>query len=344
MNMRVAMYYNNHDIRVEEMPVPEIGPDELLMRTEASGICGSDVLEWYRLKKAPLVLGHEVAGQVVKIGDKVTRFKVGDRIVANHHVPCNTCSFCLTGHHTACNTLRTTNFEPGGFSEYIRIPAINVDRGTFLIPNELTYEEATFHEPLGCVIRAKRMAALKPGQSILVLGSGIAGILILHYARQAGAGLILAVEPVASRRKAALKFGANEAISPLEDIPAFLRKINRGRLADMVFISTGAEEPQSQALKCVERGGTVVYFAPTASDVKVPVSVNDLFFRNDITLTTSYGCAPYDSFLALELMRWSELKIKEMITHRLPLAETSKGFQMVAAAGDSLKVIIEPQK
>jgi len=116
MNMRVAMYYNNHDIRVEEMPVPEIGPDELLMRTEASGICGlmrteasgicgSDVLEWYRLKKAPLVLGHEVAGQVVKIGEKVTRFKVGDRIVASHHVPCNTCSFCLTGHHTACNTL-----------------------------------------------------------------------------------------------------------------------------------------------------------------------------------------------------------------------------------------------
>ncbi|MBW1849090.1 MAG: alcohol dehydrogenase catalytic domain-containing protein, partial [Deltaproteobacteria bacterium] len=180
------------------------------MRTEASGICGSDVLEWYRLKKAPLVLGHEVAGQVVKIGKKVARFKVGDRIVANHHVPCNTCSFCLTGHHTACNTLRSTNFEPGGFSEYIRIPAINVDRGT--------------------VIRAKRMAGLKPGQSVLVLGSGIAGILILHYARQAGAGLILAVEPIAYRRKAALKFGANEAISPLEDIPAFLRKINRGRL------------------------------------------------------------------------------------------------------------------
>lgn len=132
--MRVAMYYNNKDIRIEEIPVPSIGPGELLMRVEASGICGSDVLEWYRIKKTPLVLGHEVAGRAVQIGEGVLDFKVDDRIVAAPHVPCNTCYYCLSGHHTACDTIRRTNFDPGGFSEYIRLPSINVDRGVFTYP------------------------------------------------------------------------------------------------------------------------------------------------------------------------------------------------------------------
>lgn len=342
--MRVAMYYNNRDIRIEDMPVPDIGPEEVLFRIEASGLCGSDVLEWYRIKKAPLVLGHEVAGQIVKTGAAVNKFKTGDRIVSSHHVPCNTCYYCLTGHHTACNTLRSTNFDPGGFAEFVRLPAINVDRGTFKIPENMSYEEATFHEPLGCVIRANRVARLSAGQSILVFGIGIAGLLNLHFARYAGAGLIIAVDPIRSRRNAALHFGANAVFSPEEDIPAAVRKLNHGRLADLVFVSTGAEDPQEQALSCVERGGTVLYFAPTAGDVTVPVSINDLFFRNDITLTTSYGCAPLDSMLALEFMHRSGLRVTEMISHRLPLQETGRGFQLVAAAGDSLKVIIEPQK
>lgn len=342
--MRVAMYYSNRDIRIEDMPVPEIGPEEILFRIEASGLCGSDVLEWYRIKKAPLVLGHEVAGQIVETGTAVSGFKTGDRIVASHHVPCNTCFYCMTGHQTACDTLRSTNFDPGGFAEYVRLPAINVTTGTFKIPENLSYEEATFHEPLGCVIRANRVAGLTAGQSVLVYGSGIAGLLNLHFARYSGAGLIAAVDPIRSRREAALKFGANAAFSPEEDIPDAFRKLNNGRLADLVFVSTGAEAPQQQALSCVERGGKVLYFAPTAGDVRVSVSINELFFRNDITLTTSYGCAPLDSLLALELMSSSGMRVKEMISHRLPLQETAQGFQLVESAGDSLKVIIEPQK
>ena len=137
--MRVAMYYNNNDIKIEEKPTPKIGRGELLMRVEASGICGSDVMEWYRIKKAPLVLGHEVAGPIEEAGEGVEKFKVGDRIVASHHVPCNTCYYCLTGHHTACDTLRKTNFDPGGFAEYIRLPSINVDRGVFHIPDSVSY-------------------------------------------------------------------------------------------------------------------------------------------------------------------------------------------------------------
>lgn len=342
--MRVAMYYNNEDIRIEEMPIPKIGPGELLMKVEASGICGSDVLEWYRLKKAPLVLGHEIAGQVVEVGKGVLKYKAGDRIAASHHVPCNTCYYCLTGHHTACDTLRATNFDPGGFAEYIRLPAINVDRGVYLLPDEISYEEATFHEPLGCVIRAQRIARLKPGQSVLVFGSGIAGLLNVHLAHASEAGRILAVDPVPYRLEAAKKFGADEAIMPSEDVGNCLRQMNDGRLADIVIVCTGVKEANCQALELVERGGTIVFFAPTDQGVAIPLSINDIFFRNDITLTTSYGASPYDSWLALQLIRTPNIKVKDMISHCLSLEETGLGFQVVAKAQDSLKVIIEPQR
>lgn len=342
--MRVAMYYNNNDVRLEEIPTPKIGPGELLMRVEASGICGSDVMEWYRIKKAPLVLGHEVAGQIVKVGEGVEKFKSGDRIVVDHHVPCNTCHYCLAGHHTACDTLRRTNFDPGGFAEYIRLPSINVDRGVFHIPDNMSYEEATFHEPLGCTIRAQRIVGLSAGQSVLVIGSGIAGLLQIHLARISGAGKILAVDPVPYRLEAAKKFGADEAVAPSEDIIKYLRQMTGGRLADLVLVCTGAMEGNLLALESVERGGTVLFFAPTGPEENLPVSINDLFFRNDITLTTSYGSSPLDSWLALELIQSPFVKVKEMITHRLPLEETVRGFQIVARAQDSIKVIIEPQK
>ncbi len=340
--MRVAMYYNNKDIRIEEMPRPDCGPGELIMQVEASGICGSDVMEWYRVKKAPLVLGHEVAGKVVETGAGIENFEVGDRIVAAHHVPCNTCPYCLTGHHTACDTLRRTNFDPGGFAEFVRLPAINVDRGVFMIPEDLTYEQATFHEPLGCVLRALRIVELKPGQNVLVIGSGIAGLLMIHVSRELGAGRILAVDPVPFRMEMAKKFGADEAISPEIDQKDVLRTLTGGRLADLVFVCTGAPSANNQALESAERGGRIVFFALPDPAVKISFSVTEVFGRNDRTLTTSYGASPYDSWVALELMRSPNIRVKDMITHRLPLSETAAGFRLVERAQDSMKVIIEP--
>jgi L-iditol 2-dehydrogenase len=342
--MRVAMYYSNNDIRIEEIPLPNIGAGELLMRVEASGICGSDVLEWYRLNKAPLVLGHEVAGEVVKAGAGVSRYKAGDRIAAAHHVPCNTCYYCLTGHHTACDTLRQTNFDPGGFAEYIRLPAINVDRGVFLIPRELSYEEATFHEPLGCVVRGLRTARLRPGQSVLVFGCGIAGLLNISLARASGAAQIMAVDPVPFRLHAGQRFGATRSLKPTVNIQENFRQMNSGRLADLVLVCTSARKAFLQALRSVERGGMVLFFAPSDPGEKIPLPINEFFFRNDITLTTTYGASPYDSEIALELIRSSRVKVKDMISHRLPLGETQKGFGIVDEAKDSLKVMIEPQK
>jgi L-iditol 2-dehydrogenase len=314
------------------------------MRVKASGICGSDVMEWYRIKKAPLVLGHEVAGEVVEIDKGVKNFKVGDRIVAAHHVPCNTCSYCLTGHHTACETLRRTNFDPGGFAEYIRLPAINVDRGVFKIPDDISYEQATFHEPLGCVLRALRAARLQPGQNVLVIGSGIAGLLMIHAARELGAGRILAVDPVPFRLDMAKQFGADEAMPPEEEPNDVLHKMTGGRLADLVVICTGAEKAQNRALESAERGGVILFFAFPDPEVRVSFAVMDVFGRNDRTLITSYGASPYDSWSALELMQSPSIRVKDMITHRLPLSETGIGFRLVEQAQDSMKVIIDPQR
>ena len=210
--MRVARYYNNKDIRIEEMPMPAVGPDEVLIRIEASGICGSDVMEWYRIHKAPLVLGHEIAGQIVDVGERVKKYQVGDRVSASHHVPCNTCHYCLSGHHTVCDTLRATNFYPGGFSEFVLLPSINVDRGIYLLPDGMSYEAATFIEPLACVLRAQRIAGISPGQTVLVLGSGIAGLLHIELARSLGAGKIIATDVSDYRIKAAKDLGANEAV------------------------------------------------------------------------------------------------------------------------------------
>jgi L-iditol 2-dehydrogenase len=337
------MYYNNRDVRLEEMPKPKIGTGEILVKAVASGVCGSDVMEWYRIQKAPRVLGHEMTGEIVEAGEGVKRFQVGDRVFVTHHVPCNTCRYCLAGYHTVCETLHTTNFDPGGFAEFIRVPALNVDRGTYCLPDEMTHEEGTFIEPLACVVRAHRLARLQPGQTVLVLGSGIAGLLHIALARALGAGRIIATDISEYRLNAAKRFGAEIVIHAKDDVPAKVRQANDNRLADQVMICTGAMSAMNQALQSVDRGGTVMFFAPTEPGVMLPVPVND-FWRNGITLLPSYGGAPLDLVQAIELIRAKRVPVAEMITHRLGLAETGVGFQLVAGAGESIKVIIEPQR
>jgi L-iditol 2-dehydrogenase len=342
--MRVAVYYNNNDVRLEERSVPSIGPGEALVRIHASGICGSDVMEWYRIKKAPLVLGHEIAGEIVELGPGVNRYKKGDRVSASHHVPCNTCIYCLTGRHTVCDTIRSTNFDPGGFAEFVRLPAINVDRGVYPLPDELTYEEATFVEPVACILRAQHIARLQPSQSVLVIGSGMTGLLHINLARSSGAGRIIATDVQAFRLDAACRFGADVAIDARADVPAAVREHMGGRGADVVFVCTGAPAAIEQALDSVDRGGTVLFFAPMDPGVKIPIDVTELFFRNGVTLTSSYAGSPADHMAAVELLRAGAVQANDMITHRFGLAETGVGFKLVAEAKDSIKVVIEPQR
>ncbi len=342
--MRVAMWYNNKDVRIEERPVPEIGPEELLVRIEASGLCGSDGMEWYRIHKAPLVLGHEIAGQVVEAGKNVSRYRAGDRVSVAHHIPCNTCHYCLSGHHSACKTLQTTNFDPGGFCEYVRVPALNVDRGVFTLPEHVSYEDATFVEPLACVVRGQRMARLRPGSTVFVVGCGISGQLHIQTARTMGAGRIIALDTIPYRLALARRFGADDTISSDRDVPEKVRSLNEGRLADFVVICRGKWVPQ--ALSSVERGGTVLFFAGAREEDKIPLTVNELFWRTESTLMSSYAGPPADSVAALNLIGSKRVPVNDMITHRLPLAETVRGFQLLThpTEHDSMKVIILPQQ
>lgn len=337
------MYYNNRDVRLEEMPTPKIGPGEILVKVIASGICGSDVMEWYRIRKAPLVLGHEITGEIVETGEGVGRYKIGDRVFVSHHIPCNTCHYCLMGYHTACETLHTTNYDPGGFAEYIRVPRLNVDRGVFLLPDEISFEEGVFIEPLACVIRGQRVANLQPGQSVLILGSGISGILHLLLARTLGAGRIIATDISECRLSSAKEFGADAVIHAKEDIPARVSEINKGRLVDLVIVCAGAPSAFAQALRCVDRGGAVLCFATTEPGIDLAVPINE-FWRNEIKLMPSYGNSPLDATVAIELIRSGRVPVGKMITHRLPLEKTGMGFQLVADGQESLKVIIEPHR
>ena len=341
--MQVAMYYNNNDVRLEEMPKPAIGPGELLVKVEACGICGSDVMEWYRSKKAPLVLGHEASGEIVEVGEGVERFKTGDRVFVSHHVPCNKCHYCLNDNHTACQMLHTTNFYPGGFAQYIRVPSPNVDQGTFLLPSEVSFDEATFIEPLACVVRAQRMVQFKAGQSLLVLGAGISGLLHILLAKATGAGPIIATDVNKYRLKAAKEFGADVVLEAQEDVLSGVRKVCEDRGADLVIVCTQALPAFKQALKSVDRAGTILFFAPTEPGVTIDVPVND-FWRNNIKIMHSYGNSPRDANIAIELIRSGKVPVAKMITHRLSLKQAGLGFSLVVEGKDSVKVIIQPHR
>lgn len=340
--MKVAMYYGAGDIRIEEMPVPEIAQGEILLRIKASGICGSDVMHWYRTGRGPVVLGHEIGGEIIAVGEQVSGYKAGDRIAVSHHVPCNTCNYCLNGHHTVCEMLRTTNYYPGGFAEYVKLPAVNVDRGVYLLPEKMSFEEATFIEPLACVYRGQRIAKTGIGKSVLVLGSGISGLLHIQLARALGASLVVATDINQFRLNAAKRFGADAAIDAREDVPGLFRKINSDRPADVVILTTGAEKAISQACSAVDRGGTVLFFAPSDNNSEIAMPLNRLFWRNEITLTSSYAADYREHTIAMELIRQRKVNVLDMITHRLPLSEISKGFRLVESAQESIKVIIEP--
>ena len=342
--MRVALYYNNNDIRIEGRPVPKIGRGELLIRVEASGICGTDVIQWYRRGRTPLVLGHEIAGRISEVGEGLKQYKRGQRVSASHHLPCGECDYCLRGHETVCDTLRRTHFDPGGFCEFLRIPSINVELGgVYPLPDNLSYEEATFIEPLACVLRGQRLARMSKDKSVLVIGCGVAGLLHIALARASGASYIVACDIIDYRLQFAKRLGANKVINAQnEDVSKYFRLLNQGRGADLVILATGAKNASIAALKAVERGGVILFFAATDEGVAIALSVNDVFWRKETTLISSYAATPHEHLQALELIRTGKVAVKELISHRFGLDRIQEGFRLVSEAGKSLKVIIEP--
>ncbi len=323
--MKVAVYYRNSDVRIEERPKPAINDGEILVKMKASGICGTDLMEWYRIKKAPRVLGHEMVGDIVE--SRTNRFSVGQRVFVSHHVPCNECKYCREGNHTACETLHKGNYDPGGFSEYVRIPRINVENGTYLLPDSVSYEEGVMIEPLACAVRAQRVIGVKEGQTVLVLGSGVSGLLNIAIAKLRGARVI-ATDINEYRLSKAREFGADEALDA--------RKLPDMK-ADRVLVCTGAMQAFEQAFKSIDRKGTIMFFAIPDRDITMPTTD---FWRNEISYVSSYGAAPEDLEESLELISKGKVNVRGMVTDRFPLSQIQKGFDVAGKAQESLKVVI----
>jgi L-iditol 2-dehydrogenase len=333
------MWYNNRDIRVEEVPTPTPGPKEMLARVMSCGICGSDIVEWYRLPRAPLVQGHELGAEIAEVGDSLTKYKPGDRVFIAPKVPCLKCHYCREGHYPQCSAVKER--LPGAFAEFVLAPEILVENGSLLLPDNVTYDQSTFIEPLACAVRAQRLANLKEGQHVLVLGCGMSGLLHVKLARMQNARIIASdIEP--NRLAFARRFGAEPTLNAAENVAERL-VAETGKLADVVILCTSAVSALEDAWKCVDQGGKVVVFAVPGPEKTVTVPLND-FWRKEITILTSYYCGPPDWEESLELIASGKVVVDDMITHTLPLSETEKGFRFVLEGKESLKVIIRPNE
>lgn len=335
--MKVANWYNNRDIRIEEVPTPRPGPGELLVKVISCGICGSDIVEWYRLPRAPLVQGHEIGAQVVAAGDSVTKFKPGDRIFVAPKVPCMECSYCKDGHYPQCSEVKVR--LPGGFAEYILVPETLVEKGAYLLPEALTYDQSTFIEPLACVVRAQRLAGVREDRTVFVAGCGMSGLLHVKLAKSRKCRAI-ATDINRNRLAFAERVGADITIDAAKDVPRRLADENIGKPA-VVILCTSALSAVQQAWKCVDKGGAVVFFAVPGPDKDVTVPIND-FWTKEIRILTSYYCGPPDIEEAIKLIESGEIEVEDMITHRFGLEYTAKGFELVLDGTKSIKVIIRP--
>ena len=323
--MKTAVYYNNRDIRLENRQKPEIKDGEILVKVKASGICGTDLMEWYRIKKAPRVLGHEMTGEIIE--SRSDKFNNGQRVFVSHHVPCNECKYCLAGNQTACETLHKGNYDPGGFSEFVRVPEINVENGTYILPDNVSYEEGTMIEPLACVVRAQRIIDVKEGQTVLVMGSGVSGLLNIQMAKLKKAKVI-ATDIDEYRLKKAEGSGADDVYNANEE---------RNIKADRIIMCTGAMSAFEAAFRYIDRKGIIMLFAIPNKNISIPV---EDFWRNELSIVSSYGAAPVDLEEALGLIRDRLINVMDMITHRVRLEDIQKGFKIAGEAKDSLKVIV----
>ncbi len=286
--MRAAVLYDVDDIRIEERAIPEIGSGELLVRTGASGICTGDIMAWYVRRKAPLVLGHEPAGTVEEVGSGVTDFEPGDRVFAHHHAPCFECAACERGDYVQCPAWRTSAIHPGGLSQYFRVPAGNT-ADTLKLPASVSLADGSLVEPLACVVKSLRRSGVGAGDSLLVIGLGVMGL--MHALAAADLGVrVIGTDLLEPRRANASRLGIDVRVPD-----------QVAGEASVVVCGPGTSDALRSAVEAVQPGGTVVMFTPLGPDNGFTFHPDDLYFR-DVRLIPSYSCGPPETRAALELI------------------------------------------
>jgi L-iditol 2-dehydrogenase len=323
---------------VEEWPRPELGPSDLLVRLRGCGLCGSDLVKILAADPTvPAVLGHELVGDVVDAGPRVSAFAVGDRVVAAHHVPCGACHYCRRGSASMCRAFKRSNLDPGGFAEYVRVPPANVEHATFRIPPHVSDEAASFVEPLACCVRATRRAPVHAGDVVVVVGLGSIGCLFVQLARRAGAAVV-GVDPLPERTDLAKRLGADVAAAA-ERAGAAIAELSEGRGADQVVVTGGGVDVLPWVAAHTRDGGTVHYFAGGGGE-SLPLPLSVLYHR-ELTITTTYSSSPSDLAEAFRLVVNGDVTVEPLVSHRVALDALPAAVEL-ARRREALKVYVTP--
>jgi L-iditol 2-dehydrogenase len=349
--MRAAVYRGHSQVLVESVPIPAIGPGEILVRVESCGICHTDLKKIeYNLLSAPRIFGHETAGVVAAVGSGVTRFAPGDRVVAFHHIPCRNCFYCERKLYAQCEGYKkvgiTAGFEPagGGFAQYIRVMDWIVEHGVEKIPDHVSFDAASFVEPLNTVHKAVVQADPQPSDLVVVLGQGPIGMMFTMLAARLGCHTLV-TDTMATRRALAVELGATEAFEPRAiDLRHECRRRTSGRGADVIFVAVSVPGIVEQAVACSRPGARIVLFSQTSDKERIDLSGADIC-KEERILCGSYSASVDLQKESAALIFSGAIPVERLVSHRLPLDEIVSGFDRALHPDDkSLKIIVQPQR
>lgn len=340
--MRAAVYHGIDDIRLEQRPVPDVGPGEMLLRTLACGLCGGEAMAWYK-KSEPKVLGHEPVGEVVALGAGVEDFAIGDRVFVNHHVGRVNSHLSRRGHFTRDPFYSQMKLDPGGVCDYYRVTAQHLAMDAHKLPESISTEAAVTIEPWSCVLSGLKTCHIQPGDTVAVVGAGFMGQGFVHMAPLFGAGKVVALDLSDWRLDQARHFGATHVINPgaVDDPVAALRDLNNGRRADTVIVTAPVLPAWQLALSCVEIGGCLHLGAPLPPKTDWVQDGHKAYF-DQITVTSRYSSDHTDTYSYIRLLEAGRIKADDAISHRFPLSQSADAFRLLVAAGNSLKIVITP--
>ncbi|MBI2685409.1 MAG: alcohol dehydrogenase catalytic domain-containing protein [Acidobacteria bacterium] len=348
--MRAAVYRGSGTVLVEEVPVPPIGRGELLVRVESCGICHTDLKKVeYDLLPPPRIYGHETAGVVAAAGGDVTKYKVGDRVVAFHHIPCGACFYCERKLYAQCSVYKkvgiTSGFEPagGGFAQYIRIMDWIVERGVEIIPDGVSFDTACFVEPVNTCVKAVWMADPRPGDLAVVMGQGPIGLIFTMLLKHKGIRT-LGTDTMTERHAMSERFGAVRCLDPrTADVAAECAALTAGRGADIVFIAASAPGIVEQAIRATRPGAKILLFAQTSDKERIELSGKDICMGERLVFG-SYSADVDLQRVSADLVFSGAIPVGELVSHRVALEEITKGFDMALhPTPESLKIVVKPQ-